>query len=1022
MKRGGHSAAILSDRNASRGYANVALVIAATALLLLATAGSARASEGVPLELTKFKMETLKETKETIEEGGKYLGFIDVPDDFAQAGGHPWALKTTFEFSSETTALEGGELVTVPTRDPKDVIVNLPPGLLGDPLAVPRCPLTQALLSTKECPATTQVGEARVRFYGGQKFARGPVYDLTPEDGQSAEFGIKVGGLTFVLTGHVVRTTSGYGISVLTNEIPTTSEVVASEVTFWGVPADPSHDSQRGMVCGAVPADKGHESCSGGEIASPLPSRAFLTMPANCAAGPIGATANVDSWEEPGEFRNLSVEEPLPTGSAGSSVGVVGCNRLSFEPSIEVSPDTTEADEPVGLGVNVRVPQNEAPSSPATPEVRDSTVTLPAGLSISPGIVDGIEACDESGPNGINFSGPESETLGPDGELQLAAGHCPDASIVGTVEAETPLLPAPVKGHIYLARPLCGGVDQLPCTEHDAVEGRLYEIYMELGGTGSLADAGVNLKIRGQVEPNPATGQLTAVFKDTPQFPFSELRVRLNGGPRAALDTPAACGLATTVARFEPWSAPGVTPGGTFVAGTPDATPASTFEVSGCPALQTLAPGFSGGTVKPRAGQFSPFTLVLTRKDREPYIAGVQVHPPQGLLGLLSGVPLCGEPQAEAGTCSGASRIGSTMVASGAGSHPFEIGGDVYLTTGYRGAPFGLSIVTHVIAGPFNLGIVVVRARIDVDPSTSKLTVTSDPLPQIVFGVPLRLQRISVNIDRPGFMFNPTNCQSQQLSATIAGTAGTLVSVSNPFAVSDCKSLDFKPRFTVATNGHTSRSNGASLDAKVSFPKVPFGSQANVAQVRVSLPRRLPSRLTTLQQACPSATFSSNAAACPKASIVGVARTKSPVLPVELEGPVYFVSHGGQAFPSLIVVLQGDGVRVDLTGTTFINSKTGITSNTFATVPDVPVESFELYLPQGNNSALAANGDLCGTERVSVTKRVKADTKTRSVHFTARRQVKLIMPTEFIAQNGLVLKQATKIAINGCKTAGRLGK
>ncbi len=433
--------------------------------------------------------------------------------------------------------------------------------------------------------------------------------------------------------------------------------------------------------------------------------------------------------------------------------------------------------------------------------------------------------------------------------------------------------------------------------------------------------------------------------------------------------------------------------------GTPDAAPSSFFGVEGCASPPGLDPGFLAGTVTPQAGKFSAFTLNLSRNDREQFVKGIQVRTPPGLLGMLSSVPLCGEPAANNGTCPEASRIGTTRVASGAGSHPFEIEGSVYLTGPYGGAPFGLSVVTHAVAGPFNLGLVVVRARIQVNPETSTLTITTDEtgahaIPQIIFGVPLRLKRVTVNIDRPNFMFNPTNCGAQQITATVSGSQDATANVSSPFAVGGCKSLVFKPRFTVSTSGHTNRRNGASLDTKLSYPPGSMGSAANIAQVKVSLPKQLPSRLTTLQKACPAATFSANPAACPPGSVVGIARSSTPLLPVGLLGPVYFVSHGGEAFPSLIIVLQGDNVRVDLTGTTFIN-KAGITSSTFKTVPDVPVNTFELYLPQGKYSALAANGNLCKT------------------------QSKLIMPTTFIAQNGAQIKQNTKISVKNCTAKAR---
>jgi hypothetical protein len=316
------------------------------------------------------------------------------------------------------------------------------------------------------------------------------------------------------------------------------------------------------------------------------------------------------------------------------------------------------------------------------------------------------------------------------------------------------------------------------------------------------------------------------------------------------------------------------------------------------------------------------------------------------------------------------------------------------LTGPYEGAPFGLSIVTPVIAGPFDLGTIVTRARIEVDPRTAQITVTTDPLPQIVKGVPTDLREINAIIDRPGFLFNPTNCAPQEFTgiATSAGSAAT-APLATHFGMGSCQSLKFKPRFSATASGRNSKANGASLDVKVVYPSEPQGSEANIAKVKVDLPKQLPSRLTTLQKACTAAQFDANPAGCPSASVVGHAIVHTSVLPVPLEGPAYFVSNGGEAFPNLIMVLQGYGVTVDLVGDTFIN-KAGITSSTFKTVPDVPFNTFELNLPQGPASALATNVpakaaySLCGQ--------------------------KLVMPTELIAQNGAVINQSTPIGVAGC--------
>ena len=821
---------------------------------------------------------------------------------------------------------------------------------------------------------------------------------------------------------------STYGLTAVTNEIPMV-ELSAVELTFWGVPAAASHDPQRGVFCVGEHGlgSLGHlvelpfgGSCSHEQrhIATPVKLCVIVVVVVNrrslrrCRSGRWGAIVRrvrrrrrcvADSWEEPGSVSEGRYSEQYKQAQ-DSFPGVTGCNLLQFNPSVEVLPDTVGADEPVGLGVDLEVPQDQEPAASDTPQLRNLDVTLPEGLSISPGIVDGIQACNESGPEGINFNGPESEEVGLNGELQLAAGHCPDASTVGTAKAFSPLLNEPLEGHVYLARPGCGGAGEKGCTPEDAADGNLYQLYLELGGKGVLGNAGVNLKVRLKTEANPATGQLTTVAENNPQLPFSKLEVHLNGGPRAPLDNPTVCGPAVTTSDWTPWSAPGTTPEpeNLLMPGTPNATPSSFYEVEpqGCANRPGLNPGFVAGTVTPQAGQFSAFTLNFSRQDREQFVKGIQVHTPPGLLGMLSSVPLCGEPAADDGTCPESSKIGTTRVASGAGSHPFEIEGNVYLTEKYDGAPFGLSIVTRAVAGPFNLGLVVVRARIAVNPENSTLTITTDEtgpyaIPQILDGVPLRLKQVTVDIDRPGFMFNPTNCGAQPITAVISGSENARTVVSSPFAVGGCKSLEFKPKFAVSTSGKTSKVDGASLDAKVSYPGGSVGSEANIAKVKVDLPKQLPSRLTTLQKACLAATFESNPANCPVASIVGIVRANTPLLPVELSGPVYFVSHGGEAFPSLEIVLQGDGVRVDLVGATFI-SKAGITSSTFKTVPDVPINTFEIYLPEGKYSALAANGNLCAS--------------------------KLSMPTAFVAQNGAEIHESTKISVTGCAKAKKAAK
>jgi hypothetical protein len=487
------------------------------------------------------------------------------------------------------------------------------------------------------------------------------------------------------------------------------------------------------------------------------------------------------------------------------------------------------------------------------------------------------------------------------------------------------------------------------------------------------------------VHLDEATGQLTTTFSETPDLPFSDLKMVLEGGPQGALVTPGACGVFTTSADFTPWSSP-------FI---PGAVWSSSFGIesgaggSSCGSLSSFAPSFTAGTTDNQAGAFSPFGVTFSRQDGEQDVGGVQVTTPPGLLGVLKGVERCGEPQASQGTCGAGSLVGHTTVAAGAGPDPLYVqGGQVFLTGPYKGAPFGLSIVVPAVAGPFNLGNVVVRAAIGIDPHTAQITVSSDPLPTILDGVPLQIKTVNVSIDRAGFIFNPTNCEQLSVGGSLTSTQGASEGVSSRFQAANCTALPFDPLFAVSTRAVTSKKDGASLTVKGSLT----AGEANIRSVAVTLPKQLPARLTTIQQACIAAVFAANPAGCPAGSNIGTATASTPILASTLTGPVYLVSHGGAAFPDVVAILQGEGATVDLVGS--IDIKHGVTSSTFASVPDAPIASFQLNLPEGPHSGLAAvvpaknRGSLCGQT--------------------------LTMPFTITGQNGAVVKQPVKIAVTSC--------
>ncbi len=644
----------------------------------------------------------------------------------------------------------------------------------------------------------------------------------------------------------------------------------------------------------------------------------------------------------------------------------------------------------------MKVPQENLlnPEGEVAATLKNTSVTLPEGLVINPGQAAGLAACGETEAN-IHGEGQQS---------------CPSASKVGTVKIQTPLLDGELEGEL---------------------EGNVYVLQSnppELKLLIAASGDGIYLKLPATVHLNEATGQLTTTVNETPALPFTDFKLTFSGGAQAALATPVQCGTYTTNADFTPWT----TPFGVDVPFSNSFPITAGPDGSGCvPSPLPFHPSLIAGATTDQAGGFTDFSLLLQRGDGQQRIERLQFKAPQGLSGMLSSVAPCPEPQASKGECSEASKIGHATVASGPGPYPLVIPqpgnpeSPIYLTGPYDGAPFGLAIVTHVIAGPFNLGTIVTRAKIEVAPLTAQITVTTEPLPQIIDGVPTDLRLVDSVIDRPGFMVNPTNCNPSSFSGTAWGTPppgaggpGTSAPISSHFQVGSCRSLEFKPSLTVTASGKTSRVDGTSLNVKITYPSAPQGSEANIASVKVDLPKQLPSRLTTLQKACVAKVFEANPASCPAASRVGAARVLTRLLPVPLEGPAYFVSYGDLKFPELVFVLQGDGVAVDLHGETYI-SKSAITSSTFRAVPDQQFSSFELTLPQGRYSALTNNGNLCKlTKTVTVKRKVTIDAggRKRSVtrKSTKSEPTALVMPTDLTAQNGAVIKQNTPIAVSGC--------
>jgi hypothetical protein len=911
-----------------------------------------------------------------------------------QAGAHPFQFTTTIalnqlnDINPLVSALNRPEVT--PAALAKDLSFKLPAGLIGNATFVPECTTAEFFQTQEgkenECPPDTAVGVAVATVHEpitiGTSTFTVPVFNLEPRVGEPARFGFYVViGNSPVFLDTSVRTGSDYGVTVHVNNITQTAAFLSSEVTFWGVPGDSRHNEQRGWGC-IYKARNGvvNQPCEPSAEKHPKP---LLTLPTDCETA-LGTLVEGDSWASPGAFF-----EPF-TGVFDPNTLLTGCNRLQFAPEIKVAPDGEEASKPTGLTVDVHVPQevNSNAAGYSSSNVKGITVQFPEGVVLNPAAADGLQACPESLIGLQPGKGAQNEFLFtstlPEPLLQ-GTNFCPDASKIGTVTIKSPLLPAGqnVEGALYLATPAPNG------------EGgnNPFNALVSMYIVAKDPISGFLAKLPGSVSLNPVTGQITATFENNPQLAFEDAEIHLFGGERAPLATPAHCGTYTTHASFTPWS------------GTPPVGSSSSFNVTSgpngtaCPgAALPFSPSLAAGTTSNNAGAFSTLTTTISREDGNQNIDKVQLHFPPGLSGILKGVPLCNEAQANAGTCSQASLIGHTIVSVGLGGDPFSVtGGEVFLTEKIAGSPsedpFGLSIVNPAVAGPFNLGKVIVRATIAVDPHTAQLTVTTTEIPHILDGIPLQIKHVNVTIDRPGFTFNPTNCAAQQITGTIGSVEGASAPVSTAFQATNCANLKFAPKFSVTTKGANSKAGGATLTAKLSEPAGAQGTQANITRVKVDLPKQLPSRLTTLQKACTAKQFELNPANCPKESKIGYAKVTTPLLPVPLEGPAIFVSHGNESFPSLTMVLQGYGITVDLVGTTFISSK-GITSTTFKTVPDVPFNTFTLTLGQGKFSALAAS----------------VPTKD---HYSLCGQT-LNMPTEFLAQNGAKINQTTKISVTGC--------
>lgn len=887
---------------------------------------------------------------------------------FATAATHPYQLTTSLDFNTETNP-GSAKGVAWPVQPPRDVVVDLPPGLLGDLATLPRCTADQlmnieSLVIKPLCQAGSQVGTSILHVTAGfvtrpvDSAVLGPmgVYNLVPPPGVAARLGFQYGGVLAVID-FSLRSASGYGVQATIRGIPEGLAIAGSTLSIWGKPADASHLADRHCPGHEEPAVSDPARCAGEGAAQ------ILRMPTSCTGAGEGlpTSAYTDSWFNPGAFdengeplsgdpswqSSTSVSHeapgyPWPRGEWGPPVGVSGCGGVHFDPSFSAQATTDVADASSGLDVHVGVPQNcwdeeaEGYEPTCQSDLRDAEVRLPAGMTLNPSEASGLQACT---PSQVGLTSQPGETpIAFDGK----PANCPEASKIGKVRIVSPLLEEELTGGVYLAK------------QGDNPFNSLLAMYL----VAEAPERGVIVKQAGEIETGPG-GRLTTVFKDAPQLPFSDLNVSLFGGSRAPLRTPSSCGTYAVTAKLTPWS------------GNAAANLGDGFEIEKCP-NSGFDPKLEAGTQNPLAGQTSPFALRLSREDGSQELGGLSATLPPGLSGYLKGIPYCpdsalaavsgeegtGAAQEANPSCPAASLVGRVTVGAGAGPEPFFTkSGRAYLAGPYKGAPLSLAVVAPAVAGPFDLGSVVVRNALEVNPETAQITAVSDPLPTILHGIPLDLRDVRVELNREHFTLNPTSCEPMSVDSTLTSIQGASASPSARFQAAGCDRLGFKPKLSLALKGKHTRGAHPALHAVLTMPAT---GQANVARAAVTLPGTELLEQGHIRTTCTRVQYAAGGGGgeqCPAGSVYGHAKAWTPLLDKPLEGPVFLRSNGGEReLPDLVASLGGQ-IHIDLVG--YIDSVHARIRNTFAVVPDAPVTKFVLDMQGGSKSLLVNSTNLC---------------------------------------------------------------
>ena len=845
-------------------------------------------------------------------------------------------------------------------HDARTITVHLPTGLIGSVGAFPTCTIAQ--FASMQCPVDSQLGVSEDKFnvglgkggflqYGGFLAS---VYNLVPPPGQPALLAFETAPVRSpVFIDVSARTNSDYGVDAAVSNIDHAVTLNYNKTIIWGIPAAPLHDylrfrfgetsflslatadalcdaeahastddpetAQRWCIdSGQLGTEEGSVSGQPGGVPSSSPEVPFFQNPTTCGEASLTTSLGVLAYDE-GETEAFSPYPPT-----------TDCSQLTFNPSQSIEPTTPAADSPSGAEFRLSVPQFESPSVPSPSELKAAHVTLPAGFSLAPNVTNGKVTCSDA-----------QARFGTTEEAQ-----CPEDSKIGTIVVETPVLPGPLPGAVYLGEPK---------------PGNRFRMILSFNGFG------VHVKLPGTVTPDPQTGQIHIDFDNLPQAPFAYFDMHIFGSERGPLDTPTQCGTYEVTSEWTPWdSALSNQTSRQFF--TIDEGPGGTP----CPnGARPFHPGFGASVTANTAAAHTSFWLNLTREDGEQDLASLKVTTPPGFSATLKGVSYCpqaaiaaAEAETLTGTeeladpsCPASSLIGEFTTGAGPGTHPLYLPGKVYLAGPYKGAPLSFVFITPAVSGGYDLGNVVLREGLDVNPETAQVSTAGAPLPQIFQGIPLRLRSLLVNLNRPGFALNPTDCNPLEVKAEVFGSEAAESTAKQHFQVANCASLAFAPKLTTKFTGSTKRAGNPALKATVTYPK--GGSYANIASTAVTLP---PTELVDnahISDPCTKVQFFEGTLPgerCPPGSDIGFAKAETPLLAKPLEGPVYLRTGGGHKLPDIVAALNG---QIDIALDGHVDQVKGGIRTTFETVPDAPVSNFTLTLDGGNKGLLQNNTNLC---------------------------------------------------------------